>query len=104
MNIDALDKDELLKLRKDVEKALETIEQRNYQRAMKAADDAAREYGFSLSDLTKAKSGGAAKPANPPKYANPDNPSQTWSGRGRQPKWFIEAREAGKSAEDLEIA
>src|SRR3954447_26758367 len=21
------------------------------------------------------------------KYANPDNPSETWSGRGRQPKW-----------------
>jgi DNA-binding protein H-NS len=23
-----------------------------------------------------------------PKYRNPADPSQTWSGRGRQPRWF----------------
>jgi DNA-binding protein H-NS len=24
----------------------------------------------------------------PPKYRNPDNPAETWTGRGRQPKWI----------------
>ena len=26
-----------------------------------------------------------------PKYCNPSNPSETWSGRGRQPAWFAKA-------------
>ncbi|MBY6059303.1 H-NS histone family protein [Leisingera sp. ANG59] len=37
------------------------------------------------------------------KYANPADPSQTWSGRGRKPGWVHEALKAGKSIEDLEI-
>ena len=27
---------------------------------------------------------------NPPKYRNPDNPLQTWSGRGKKPNWVIQ--------------
>jgi len=29
------------------------------------------------------------------KYANPDDPSQTWTGRGRQPKWLVAKIKAG---------
>ena len=35
------------------------------------------------------------------KYAHPENPSQTWSGRGRRPRWVTEQIESGKSLEDL---
>lgn len=28
------------------------------------------------------------EPINPPKYYNPVNPEQTWTGRGKAPKWF----------------
>ena len=30
-----------------------------------------------------------------PKYRNPADPSQTWSGRGRQPRWFKAAIRKG---------
>ena len=40
-----------------------------------------RLYGF------KSKTGRAGKSAA--KYANPDDPSQTYSGRGRRPFWLI---------------
>jgi DNA-binding protein H-NS len=33
--------------------------------------------------------------AVPPKYKNPNNPEQTWSGRGRTPLWVQELRDAG---------
>lgn len=36
-------------------------------------------------------------------YCNPENPSQTWSGCGRKPAWFIKQIEAGFSAEDMRI-
>lgn len=39
----------------------------------------------------------------PPKYRNPENPSQTWTGRGRTPLWVNEALQKGMSLEDLRI-
>jgi DNA-binding protein H-NS len=38
-----------------------------------------------------------------PKYQNPDDPSQTWAGRGKPPRWFREMLIAGKSIDDLRI-
>jgi DNA-binding protein H-NS len=37
------------------------------------------------------------------KYANPANPSDTWSGRGRKPRWFDAALKSGKKPDDLAI-
>lgn len=38
-----------------------------------------------------------------PKYRNPDNAEQTWTGRGKQPLWFVAATSAGKTREDMLI-
>jgi DNA-binding protein H-NS len=38
-----------------------------------------------------------------PKYRNPANPTQTWSGRGKRPHWFNDALKAGKKEKDLAI-
>jgi DNA-binding protein H-NS len=38
-----------------------------------------------------------------PKYRNPDDRSQTWSGRGRQPRWFAAALKRGKTERSLLI-
>ena len=38
-----------------------------------------------------------------PKFRNPDNPAETWSGRGRQPRWVAEQLRSGKRMEDLQI-
>jgi DNA-binding protein H-NS len=39
-----------------------------------------------------------------PKYHNPDNPEETWAGRGRKPKWVEERLESGSSLDDLLIS
>jgi DNA-binding protein H-NS len=39
-----------------------------------------------------------------PKYRNPDNPSETWAGRGLKPRWLAEAIKAGKKIEHFSIA
>ena len=36
-----------------------------------------------------------------PLYHNPTNGSQTWSGRGRQPSWILDALAHGLTLEDL---
>lgn len=43
------------------------------------------------------------KSAVAPKYRNPDNYEQTWSGRGKRPHWFKDALAAGISDRDLLI-
>jgi len=38
-----------------------------------------------------------------PKYRNPLAPSQTWSGRGKRPRWVVAALETGQRLDDLKI-
>jgi DNA-binding protein H-NS len=39
-----------------------------------------------------------------PKYRNPERPSETWSGRGRQPRWVGAQLGSGKKVDELLIA
>ncbi len=39
----------------------------------------------------------------PPKYRNPNNPAETWTGRGRQPKWVVAKLAEGVALNDLKI-
>lgn len=39
----------------------------------------------------------------PPKYRNPADASQTWTGRGLKPKWLQAALQAGGSLDDFKI-
>jgi DNA-binding protein H-NS len=39
----------------------------------------------------------------PPKYRNPKDPSQTWAGRGLQPRWLKDAIKSGKKLEGFLI-
>ncbi len=38
-----------------------------------------------------------------PVYRNPSNSAETWTGRGRQPKWVCDALASGMRLEDLVI-
>ncbi|UWQ21669.1 H-NS histone family protein [Jannaschia sp. W003] len=65
--------------------------------------------GYSLDDLTGGNGGQAQRKAgggrakSPAKYRHPENPSITWSGRGRQPAWYKSHLEDGGKPEDLAI-
>lgn len=110
MNADLnnMSRKELEKLKKDVDQALSTVADRERQAALEAAERAAAEHGFSLSELAadlgaRGKKGGRGKAKTPPKYRNPENPDQTWSGRGRKPGWIVEAEAAGRDISDFAI-
>src|SRR6202022_733837 len=38
-----------------------------------------------------------------PKYRNPDKPSETWAGRGKQPRWLTAKLRSGKKLDDFRI-
>jgi len=45
--------------------------------------------------------GGGARAKVEPKYRNPENPAETWAGRGLRPRWLTAAIKAGKKLEDF---
>jgi DNA-binding protein H-NS len=47
------------------------------------------------------KSGRRAYPTVLPKYQNPAEPHETWSGRGKQPRWLMAQLSSGKQIEDF---
>jgi DNA-binding protein H-NS len=42
-------------------------------------------------------------PPVPPKYRNPMNPAEVWSGRGKPPRWLAPQIQAGKGMDDFLI-
>ncbi|MFK7752280.1 MAG: H-NS family nucleoid-associated regulatory protein [Sedimentitalea sp.] len=96
---------ELLKLGKDVEKALVEAEGRERAEALKAAEKAAADFGFSLGELAgkPSRKNAAPKAQSQAKYRNPENGNQTWSGRGRKPNWVHDALANGTDLATLEI-
>lgn len=101
IDLAVMSKTELVKLKGDVEQALATLDQRRKADAKKAAEEVAKQYGFSLGELLgkerSRKGVGAAK------YRNPSDPAQTWSGRGRQPGWIKDALVSGRSLSEFAI-
>ena len=102
MTLDNMSRKELIELRDQVEKEIKKAEKRERQEALKAAEKAVAQFGFSLSELTDNQTGQkSVKSAI--KYRSPDNPDQTWSGRGRKPQWIHDALNAGTDISALEI-
>lgn len=102
LDLESLSLDALKALQKDVAKAISSYEDRKKAAARTEVEEVARKLGYSLADLVGSEKK-AGRAVAPPKYRHPENSALTWSGRGRKPRWFVEAIDAGKSAEDLAI-
>ena len=108
LDLKGLSRKELEKLQKDVEKALARVNKKELKVARDEAAKVMAKHGFSLTDLGSAPARaprGTAKPKSKaaPKYANPADPNQTWTGKGRQPTWFKDGIAEGKTPESMEI-
>jgi DNA-binding protein H-NS len=49
------------------------------------------------------RNGGDGRATVKPKYRNPENPSQTWAGRGVKPRWMQALIAQGSTMEDFRI-
>jgi DNA-binding protein H-NS len=116
IRLEKLSEAELKKLIRRAETELSHRQVDAKKEAKKRLLSVAKELGFSLSDLlgegaprrgrppvlAKA-SEGAAKAKLPPKYRNPADANQTWSGHGKRPTWVREHVEAGRDVAELLI-
>lgn len=88
----------------------------------KRLEQLARAEGYSIAELFGARApaaAGASAPRAPkaarkpskmagskvaPKYRNPANEKETWSGRGKQPRWLAAYTSQGRALEEFRIA
>ena len=59
--------------------------------------------GFDVKDLLGASGRKGSRGKVAIKYANPKDPSQTWTGRGRKPLWMVAELKRGKKLESFMI-
>lgn len=98
-DVETLSRAELMKLRDEVDRAIlaKQAEERAAVRARLA--EVARAQGFSLDEVL-GKTGKRGPVAV--KFRDPRNPENTWTGRGRTPRWMVAAMQGGRvSKEDF---
>lgn len=95
MNLKSMSVNKLVDLRNRVEAALGTKVAETRRALESKLANLGRGFG-------RGRAGVAGKIA--PKYRNPDNPSETWAGRGLQPRWLAAALKSGKRLEHFAIA
>ena len=102
---------ELRGLQSDIEKTIKERQQDEVKKAREQIQAIAQSVGVSVEDLisaTSGKSGATTKRSGGSKvdaqYRNPADSSQTWTGRGRQPRWIAEGLAGGKKLEEFRIS
>jgi DNA-binding protein H-NS len=97
---------ELKGLHFEIEKEIKIRQQQEVKKAREQILAIARDAGLSVEDLVK-KAGAQLTPGGrakvPPRYQNPADNAQTWTGRGRKPRWIAEGLANGKTLEEFRI-
>jgi DNA-binding protein H-NS len=88
---------ELLEYELKVKKAKAGVQERSRSELRQKLESIAAEAGFKIGDLFGGRGGKGRKVAA--KYANPDDAAETWTGRGRKPRWLVARLKAGDRIE-----
>lgn len=108
INLESLSPAELQALIKNAEAQMESARKNHVKEVRAKIDGILAGAGLTIGEVYPTRGGKNAKgpkAAVAPKYRNPDNAAQTWSGRGKRPTWFVEAlKKRGVTAESLLIA
>lgn len=107
INLENLSPAELQTLIKNAEAQMDAARKNHIQSVRTQIDALLSRSGLAIDEVYPRRGGKASKAAKPavgPKYRNPENPTQTWSGRGKRPQWFNDAlKKRGVTAESLLI-
>lgn len=96
------DLDLLNKLQDLIKDKIENIKKEEIVAAKQAVKDMADRLG--VDPLTLVSSGSPKKGTSvEPTHQNPDNPKETWAGRGKHPRWLREKLESGANINDFKI-
>lgn len=105
VNYDKMSLKELLDHESRLSKAITAARRNDMTLARRKVIAVAESLGYKIEDLTGSPR--AAKRTNGSKVAvkfrNKDNPEETWTGRGRQPKWLAARLSKGAKLADFAV-
>jgi DNA-binding protein H-NS len=99
-NLKSMSIEELVSLRDEIEA---TLESKVAEERRTLESELAKLTRFSGGSRSKSLFGRGARGMVAPKYRNPENPSETWAGRGLKPRWLTAALDSGKKLDDFRI-
>jgi len=99
MDLQKLSYRELLDLSEKISNAIVVKKQQEKSQIQKQVQDLIKGAGFDVDDIVGSTGKGKSLKGRkvPPKYRNPKNSDETWTGRGRQPKWLAAELARGRS-------
>jgi DNA-binding protein H-NS len=118
MELSKLSVTELKKLKTRVDNELNKRDDSTRKALLKKIQKLTAEAGMTISDVlgnkpaaaakaprasTAKKTGRGVKGKVAPKYRDPANPANLWTGRGRKPQWVLDQLNSGKTLADLAI-
>lgn len=108
INLDSLSPAELKALIKSAEAQMESARKNQVQEVRAKIDALLKGARLTIEEVYPRRGGkGANGPKAPvaPKYRNPADATQTWSGRGKRPAWFSEAlKKRGVTSDSMLIS
>jgi len=102
VNLENMSYPDLIQLQSELATVIKETEKKEKISIRKQMEALAEQSGFTLDEVvsgTKAVKKNKVKP----KYVNPNNAEQTWTGRGRRPKWVEAEIASGTDIDDLLI-
>src|SRR5262245_38216526 len=99
--LDRMSLRELKELELKVQRARASVQDRSRTDLRKKVEAMIAEAGFKVTDIFGGRGGKGRTVAA--KYANPEDPSETWTGRGRKPRWLNAKLQEGAKIEKFLI-
>jgi len=103
INVEKMSLKDLLELEHKVQKAIGNAKDRERAELKHKIQTMAEHSGFSVNELFGGRGASKGRSSGIAKYKNPENHSETWTGRGRKPNWLIARLSKGAKMADFEI-
>jgi DNA-binding protein H-NS len=105
VNVDKMTLKELRDLESKVSAAIVRVQDQDRAELKSKIDELAKRHGVSVPELYgMGKGRGAGRGGKVAvKFMNPDNRSETWTGRGRQPRWLVAKLTKGAKVADFAV-
>jgi|SRR5215204_48819 len=97
--LEKMELDDLWNLHQRIIDILDRKLENEKRRLQNQLDELGRRFGGAPADVPQRR----PYPEVKPKYQNPKDPSETWSGRGKTPRWAAELIAAGRKLDEFKI-
>ena len=100
------EKQQLEKQIQKLQRKMRTLHTRQRRPVINSIIKSMQEYGITPEEITQAferrQKRGATTSSTPARFQNPET-GETWTGRGKQPRWLVAELEKGAKLEDFLI-